>query len=216
LLSGCAVPALAQNLGNIQIHGFATQSVLCSSHNNFFTTNSTIGSVSWTDAAMSVSDSVTDKLRVGIQLHVYELGQLGGPHMDVDWVFGDYKLSEYAGIRAGKVKTRLGLFNDVQDVDAVFLWSLLPESMYQTDNKSFFLAHWGFDFYGAIDMERRGGKVIYTGYVGRRELDLNGGYAKLISEPPLSVVFLTAPSGTVYGGDIRWQLPNQGSDGGNQ
>ena len=61
------VPAVAQDLSNIQIHGFVTQGLLYSSHNNYLTANTTNGSVQWTDGAISVSDSVTDKLRVGIQ-----------------------------------------------------------------------------------------------------------------------------------------------------
>ena len=97
------VPAVAQDLSNIQIHGFVTQGLLYSSHNNYFTANTTNGSVQWTDGAISVSDSVTDKLRVGIQLHMYELGQLGGPHLDVDWVSGDYRVKPWLGFRAGKV-----------------------------------------------------------------------------------------------------------------
>ena len=128
---------------------------LYSSNNNWFTTHSTNGNVQWTDGAISFTDSVTSALRVGIQLHIYELGELGGPQIDVDWVSGDYRVTPWLGIRAGKIKTRIGLFNDTQDVDAVHLWALLPESMYQTDNKSFLLAHFGFDVYGTMNLGER-------------------------------------------------------------
>ena len=205
-----AIPVLAQDLSNIQIHGFVTQGLLYSSHNNFFTTNSMNGSVQWTDGAISFTDSITDKLRVGIQLHMYELGQLGGPQIDVDWVSGDYRLTPYLGFRAGKVKTRIGLFNDSQDVDAVHLWALLPESIYQTDNKSFLLSHFGFDVYGTMNIGEKGGRVSYTGYAGYRDLDLHGGYVNGIRQPPLSLVFPSAPSGSIYGGDTRWLTPLRG------
>jgi hypothetical protein len=168
------------------------------------------GSVQWTEGAISFSDSLTDKLRVGIQLHIYELGQLGGPQIDVDWVSGDYRVTPYLGFRAGKVKTRVGLFNDSQDVDAVHLWALLPESMYQTDNKSFLLSHYGFDIYGSVNLGETAGKVSYTGFAGYRDLDLHGGYINLLRQPPISLVFPTAPSGSVYGGDLRWQVPVKG------
>jgi hypothetical protein len=205
-----AIPAFAQDLSNIQIHGFATQGLLYSNNNSYFTTRSVNGSVQWTDGAISFTDSLTDKLRVGIQLHIYELGQLGGPQIDVDWVSGDYRVTPYLGFRAGKVKTRVGLFNDSQDVDAVHLWALLPESMYQTDNKSFLLSHYGFDMYGSVNLGETAGKVSYTGFAGYRDLDLHGGYINLLRQPPLSLVFPSAPSGSVYGGDIRWQAPLKG------
>ncbi len=81
----------AQDWENIQIHGFATQGFLFSSQNNYLSMKSSEGSLQWTDGAISVTDSVTDKLRVGIQVHMYQLGQFGGPGIQVDWASGDYK-----------------------------------------------------------------------------------------------------------------------------
>jgi hypothetical protein len=78
----------AQDLAGVEIHGFVTQGFLFSSHNNYLTMHSDSGSFQWTDGAVSVTDSLTDSLRVGIQLHMYQLGQLGGPHLQVDWAVG--------------------------------------------------------------------------------------------------------------------------------
>src|ERR1017187_4025840 len=138
----CTGSLHAQSLADIEIHGFVTQGFLFSSHNNYLTMQSSSGSLQWTDGAVSVSDSLTDKLRVGIQLHMYQLGQLGGPNIQVDWASGDYRVNDHLGFRAGKVKTVMGLFNDSQDVDSVFLWILLPQSIYPIDNKSFFCRTW--------------------------------------------------------------------------
>src|SRR5271168_5256558 len=87
----------AQDAANIEIHGFVTQGFLFSSKNNYLTTQSSSGSLQWTDGAVSVSDSLSDKLRVGIQLHMYQLGQLGGPNIEVDWASGDYRVNDYFG-----------------------------------------------------------------------------------------------------------------------
>jgi hypothetical protein len=198
----------AQDLAGIEIHGFGTQGFLYSSHNNYLTMKSSDGSLQWTDGAISFSDSLTDSLRVGIQLHVYQLGQLGGPYVQVDWASGDYRVNDYLGFRAGKVKTVLGLFNDSQDVDAVFLWILLPESIYPADNKSFFLAHVGGEAYGELPLSRNTGKLLYRGYVGHTSLDLNGGYLKTIADE--GILFTTAPGGKTYGGDLRWEAPVAG------
>jgi hypothetical protein len=200
--------AWAQDLSGIEIHGFATQGVLYSTHNNYLTMQTSSGSLQWTHGAISVTDSVTDNLRVGIQLHMYQLGQLGGPNIMVDWASGDYRFNDQFGIRAGKVKTVLGLFNDSQDVDSIFLWSLLPECAYPADNESFFLSHLGGDAYGEIPLGKRAGRLDYDGYVGQVTLDLNGGYVKQLSDA--GIVFTSAPGGKTYGGDLRWRPPLAG------
>ena len=198
----------AQDLAGIEIHGFATQGFLFSSHNNYLTMRSSSGSLQWTDGAVSVTDSLTDNLRVGIQLHMYELGQLGGPNIQVDWASGDYRVNDYFGIRAGKVKTPLGLFNDSQDVDAIFLWILLPQGAYPIDNKDFFLAPVGGEVYGTLPLGDRAGKVLYRGYAGYNQLDTRGGYIQSLYDA--GIAFKNPPGGKTYGGDLRWQTPLTG------
>src|SRR2546423_15036302 len=87
----CAGTSPAQDLSNIQIHGFVTQGFLYSSKNNLFTMETNAGSARWSDGAVSVSDALSDKLHVGVQFHVYQLGQLGGPNLQIDWATGDYQ-----------------------------------------------------------------------------------------------------------------------------
>lgn len=208
LLCICAGSLRAQDLSGIEIHGFATQGFLYSSHNNYLSMQSSSGSLQWTDGAISVTDSLTDNLRVGIQLHMYQLGELGGPNIQIDWASGDYRVNDRLGFRAGKVKTPLGLFNDSQDVDSIFLWILLPQGSYPIDNKSFYLSHLGGEVYGNLALGSRAGKLQYRGYAGQVYLDLNGGYNKESSDGGL--VFTSAPGGKVYGGDLRWQAPLKG------
>lgn len=205
----CAGATSAQDLSNIQIHGFVTQGLLYSTNNNFLSTQSTSGSLQWTDGAVSVNDSLSDKLRVGIQFHMYQLGEFGGSRVDVDWASGDYKLNEQLGFRAGKVKTRFGLFNDSQDVDAVHLWALLPETFYPPDNKSFNLAHFGGDVYGRIPIAEKAGKLTYVGYAGYHYVETNSGYVQTFTDA-LGLTFTSAPYGYAYGGDLRWQTPLKG------
>ncbi len=136
----CSVPLSAQDLENLQIHRFLTQSFLFSSNNNCLTMNSSAGSLQWNEDAVSLNDTISEKLRVGIQLHMYHMGKIGGPNVMVDWVSGDYRVNDRVGVRAGKIKVRLGLFNDSQDVDALFLWTLLPQAHYPNDHRDFDLA----------------------------------------------------------------------------
>lgn len=197
-----------QDLAGIEIHGFVTQGFLYSSHNNYLTLKSSSGSLQWTEGAISVTDSLSDSLRVGIQLRMYQLGQLGGPSLQIDWASGDYRVNDRLGFRAGKVKTVIALFNDSQDVDALFLWTLLPQGVYPVDNEGYFLSHLGGEVYGFLTLGERGGKLRYDGFLGESYLPLNGGYVKQIADAGL--LFTTAPSGKTYGGDLRWVTPLRG------
>lgn len=202
------VSLAAQDLDNLQIHGFATQGFLFSSHNNYLTMNSSSGSLQWTEGAISLTDPVSDSLRVGMQLHMYQMGQIGGPNVLVDWASGDYKFNDRLGFRAGKVKLPMGLFNESQDVDSLFLWILLPQCNYPVDNRDFDLALLGGLVYGGASLPSRGGRLLYRGYVGESRLDANGGYMLQLSEAGLT--FPTPPSGRVFGGDVRWMTPERG------
>src|ERR1700690_2954583 len=125
-LCTCVGTLYAQDLSGIVVHGFVSQGFLFSSNNNYLSMKSSDGSPQWTDAAVNISDSLGDNLHVGMQVHMYQLGEFGGSNLQVDWASGDYRVNDRFGIRAGKVKTVFGLFNDSQDVDAIFLWVLLP------------------------------------------------------------------------------------------
>ena len=99
------------------------------------------------------------------------------------------------------------MFNDSQDVDSVFLWTLLPQSSYPIDNEGFWLAHLGGEVYGYVPLGS-GGKLRYDGYAGQSYLPLIGGYIKQIEDSGLP--FTTSPGGKTYGGDVRWKTPWKG------
>jgi hypothetical protein len=208
LVFACTGSLWAQDLAGIGVHGFVSQGFLFSSRNNYLSMKSSDGSPQWTDGAVSISDSLADNLRVGIQLHMYQLGEFGGSNVQVDWASGDYRVKDHFGIRAGKVKTVWGLFNDSQDVDAIFLWILLPQGSYSIDHKSFYLAHVGGDVYGDISLGKRTGKLHYDGYAGQATVDLNDGYIKQFAESGL--VFTSSLGGKTYGGDLQWETPLKG------
>jgi hypothetical protein len=204
----CTGSLYAQDLEGIVVHGFVSQGFLFSSNNNYLSMKSTDGSPQWTDGAVNISDSMVDNLRVGIQLHMYQLGEFGGSNIQVDWASGDYKVNDHFGIRAGKVKTVWGLFNDSQDIDAIFLWILLPQGSYAIDHKSFYLAHVGGDVYGNLSLGTRAGRLYYDAYGGQATIDLNDGYIKQFAD--IGLVFTNSLGGKTYGGDLQWEAPLKG------
>ena len=208
LVCTCRGSLHAQDLSGIVVHAYVSQGFLYTSSNNYLSMKSSDGSPQWTDAAVNISDPISDNLRVGMQLHWYQLGEFGGSSVQVDWASGDYKVNDRFGIRAGKVKTVWGLFNDSQDIDAVFLWILLPQGSYSIDHKSFYLAHIGGDVYGGLSLGKRAGTLRYVGYAGQATVDLNDGYIKQFAD--IGLVFTSSLGGKTYGGDLRWETPVRG------
>ena len=200
----------AQNsdeLNHLQFHGFAVQAFLVSSHNNYLAMDTRNGSAGWTEAALNVNDQVTDKLRVGIQIHYTRLGAFGGDAPTVDWAAGDYTFDEYLGIRAGKVKIRWGLYNDTQDYDPGYLWSLLPEPIYAVDWRATNLAQNGVEVYGKVPLGEVS-KLQFSAYYGNYTDASNDGYAENYLEE--GVIFTSNPAGRTPGGDLRWTTPWRG------
>jgi hypothetical protein len=205
-----AIPAAAQSFGdqNIQIHGFATQAFVVSSYNNYLGMDTRTGAPSWTEAALNVNDQVSEKLRVGIQLHYTRLGAFGGDNINVDWALGDYSINQWMGLRAGKVKIRWGLYNDTQDYDPGYLWSLLPESIYGIDIRATNLSQLGVEFYGKLPLARKFGRLNYSAYYGYYYFASDDGYRASMAQSGL--VFNHMPGGKTPGLDLRWETPVRG------
>lgn len=162
-------------LGDIEIHGFISQGFMYTTENNYLTLNSEDGSFEWHDAAINFSKQLTDRLRVGLQLYMYNLGDLGDYELELDWAYGDYQWKDWLGVRLGKIKTPMGLYNDVQDLEFIHTWVLLPQSVYPLGPRNQLLAHNGIDFYGNVGLGLFG-SLTYQAYYGSRDLDENGGF----------------------------------------
>ena len=188
-LCACAVqtPLQAQDFKlldrDVQIHGFASQGFVHTNDNNWLTMyTSNFGSGEFTDFGANVSTHVTDKFYVGAQIYDRRLGQLGRWHPSLDWAVASYRFTPWFGIRGGKVKTAIGLFNDTQDLDFLHPFALLPQSVYSTDLRDSTIAHVGGDFFGDISLGGKNrGKLSYTAYAGMRQDSHYGGYPYLLA-----------------------------------
>ncbi len=191
----------------VQVHGFASQGFVYTDQNNWLTMHSSQGSGAFTDFGANVSMQVTDKFRVGVQVYDRNFGNLGEWHPALDWALADYRFKTWFGIRGGKVKTVLGLYNDTQDLDFLHTFALLPQSVYPTDLRDATIAHLGGDIYGRVSLKRHLGTVSYTAYAGHRSDSLHSGNAYLASR---FQVYYSSYGGLQYGGDLRWNTPLKG------
>ena len=213
LLAGCLVPSLLHGQVNfnvagsqIQIHGYLSGGWAYSSDNNYLTMNTSRGSF-FTEGGLNASAQVTDRLRVGAQVYDRYIGDLGKGKVYLDWAFADYRLRDWIGFRAGKVKTPLGLFNDTQDQEFLHTWALLPQATYPADLRSVNIAHAGGSVYGNISINR-GGTLSYEAFAGSVSDDPRGGYRYGIQAQGGKLT--SGITGRVAGFDLRWNSPIPG------
>jgi hypothetical protein len=191
----------------VQVHGFVSQGFIYTNDNNWLTMNTSQGSAAFTDFGLNMSSQVTDKIRVGAQGYDRNLGQLGQYHPSLDWAVADYRFKSWLGVRGGKVKTTLGLYNDTQDEDFLHTFALLPQSVYPTDLRDATIAHLGADIYGNISLRHRLGVLSYTAYAGHRSDSIYSGYPYYLSSFGGQIKSF---GGLQYGGDLRWNTPLKG------
>jgi len=209
LAFGSAHGASAQSLDdlNIQIHGYATQAFLKTSQNNFLTANSSDGSAAWTEAVVNLTASPTSQLRIAIQGRYSLIGTVGNA-LTLDYATADYKVNERFGVRFGKVKVPNALFNETQDIDPSFMWSLLPQSVYPILSRNSSLSLFGGVVYGSLPVPEKLGKLDYRAFGGVTVLAASDGYLL-----PFQGNGITVPNGLTisnFGGELRWRTPLKG------
>lgn len=190
----------------IAIHGFLAEGYLKSDGNNFITAQTAAGTFQDAEGALNIATNLTDHLHIGAQVYVRDIGRLGAGKPQLDWAYADYKVKDWLGFRGGKVKTPLGLYNDTQDMEFLYPWVLLPQSMYPADLRSLTIAHTGGDIYGAVELGRAG-SVSYQGYGGTKPVDMQGGFLYGLQDSGFTNLKY---SGTEAGYDVRWNTPVKG------
>ena len=189
----------------VQVHGFLSEGYAKSDNNNYLSMDTSTGSF-FTEGALNVSTQVTDKFRVGAQVYMRNVGHFGDWRPELDWAMGDYRFKSWFGVRAGKVKTTFGLYNDSQDMEFLQTWALLPQSIYAIDQRSSYIAHTGGDIYGSFS-PKGAGTFSYVVWAGKNPSDMNGGYAYALST--IGVNYKTY-GGRSEGADLRWAMPIPG------
>jgi len=162
-------PLLAIDLGeSLQIHGFISQGYMSSRNNNYLA-ESRGGSYEFTDLGLNLNWMALDSLRIGGQVFYRNLGNYSEDNIVLDWALVDYQPFDWAGVRLGKVKMPMGLYNETRDSDFLHPMIFLPQSIYDESRRDTYLAYIGGGLYGNMQAGRWGdfdyhiftGKVTY-------------------------------------------------------
>jgi hypothetical protein len=185
----------------IHAHGFVSQGFMLTTSNNYLT-KSKKGSFELTEVGLNLTVPLTDKLRTGMQLFARDLGPIGNYSLKADWFYIDYKLEDWLGFRAGRVKIPFGLYNEVNDIDAARVPILLPQSIYSLTSRDFLLAQTGAEIYGRVDM-KKAGALDYRHYAGTIFLSIDEQSSITTRVLGLQVPF-------VAGQRLLWETPLDG------
>src|SRR5688572_7142863 len=199
-------PAAAQEAGllaplAVETHGFVSQGFILSTKNEYLA-KSKHGSVEFSEVGINFSRSLTDTLRVGLQLFAHDLGPIGNYRPEFDWYSLDYRPWDFFGVRIGRNKIPFGLFNELNDVDVARVPILLPQSIYQVDHREFLFAETGAELYGDVRLGAAGA-LEYRAYGGTLS-----GPPPLPPPPGIAVSDVGIPY--VYGGRALWSTPLEG------
>lgn len=160
---------------DVDIHGYISQGVLRSSHNNFFAETED-GSSEFSEIAFNIGTDVSDKLHLGIQVLSRKLGEFGKGELEIDWGYADYRWKDWMGFRAGKMKLMHGLYNTTRDIDFLRTSIFLPQSVYNEAWRDTVSAVQGGEIYGDVYLGK-GGSIAYRVQGGQNEFPVDSGVA---------------------------------------
>lgn len=192
---------------NIQVGGFASQGFLASSGVNDYLGQTSNGTSDFREYAANASWS-KGKLRIGAQVFGQKLGQYGDDKIDLDWAVADYQATQWFGVRVGRVKTPIGLYNEALDLDSVRPFVLLPQSVYDARLRDFNAAFNGGMIYGNVGLKRLG-SLDYRAYYGEIPISLSSGAADYYNTG-LNAKTLSMEMDHVIGGSVFWTTPWSG------
>ncbi|MDY6904926.1 MAG: hypothetical protein SWH61_09585 [Thermodesulfobacteriota bacterium] len=203
----------------VQIHGFISQGYIQSSANDFYLADTDRGTFEYNEMGINFSSVISDDLRVGVQFLSRDLGDIGNNEIDVDWAYGDYNYRNWLGLRVGKFKQPIALFNQYRDIDATRTCIFLPPTMiYREDFRDTNLATRGAGIYGTL-----AGGLEYQAFYGVMEIDDDGGVVRVLSDAlkaqyggGVETDVATTEVDPTYGIWLNWNTPLSGlSVGGN-
>ncbi len=155
-----ALPALAWSFAapcaglpdTLQIHGFASQGFTLTSDNNFFGDSDDNASFDYRELGINASLRPLPNLQLSAQLLSRTAGESDNGDIRLDYGFADYGFisseTSRLGLRLGRLKNPLGLYNDTRDVAFTKPSILLPQSIYFDRTRDLALSADGIQLYG--------------------------------------------------------------------
>jgi|GEM_PF-3227379 len=206
------VSIYSSGMEELQIHGFISQGFMKSDKNNYLT-HSSKGSYEFMETGINFSKALNEKIYIGLQIFARDLGDQGNNHFILDWGFADYSIDSSSGVRIGKFKRTLGLYNTERDVDLLRDVIFLPQSVYDEGMRPFMNSSQGINIYHNIFDEKKG-NFFFEVFTGTVNVESDSAYLKnTVGILAQSDLILSDFNMTIYsdkGMNMKWETPIRG------
>ena len=197
----------AIEFNGLHINGFLSQGYLHTNHNDYLA-DTKGGTFDFNEVGLNLGYQFNDSLRFGAQILSRNLGVDGNNKFTFGYLFGDYNFNRYIGLRGGKIRIPMGLYNQSRDVDMLRTTVFLPNAVYHDEYYIFFSSYYGISIYGEFPL----------GVIGTLEYELFGGTPDEDDESRLmkntkimmqngfgsDVSYMGMSSSDCFGGALRW------------
>lgn len=164
----------------LQIHGFASQAIVKTSDNHWFG-NSPNTSFDLTELGLNASFQLNPKVLFAAQVLSRRAGEMSDGQPSLDYALVDFTLTSgadrRAGLRAGRIKNSLGLYNETRDIPFTRPTIFLPQTVYYDKLRNTLLSSDGLMVYG--ESFQPWGNLSLTFGGGRPVIDENVEWAFL-------------------------------------
>lgn len=153
-LTALTGPALAIELSDkSELHGFINQAFLYSPDNPYAGQDANNGSFQFREAGLNAFYESSSELRFAGQVLARQRDDSDDGKLRVDFLLADYRVvsqrDKSFGIRAGRVKNNIGLYNATRDVPSARPGYTVPESIYFETFRDTLLSSDGINLYGS-------------------------------------------------------------------
>jgi len=135
----------------LQVHGFASQAAVRTSDNRFFG-NSPETSFEFTEIGVNASLPLNSHTLLSGQLLARRAGEMYDGTPDLDYGLADVTLAsseeQRSGVRIGRLKNPLGIYNETRDVPFTRPGIFLPQTVYYDKIRNLVLSLDGLMLYG--------------------------------------------------------------------
>ena len=194
----------AVDFNNIHINGFISQGYLNSSGNNFLA-DSKDGTFQINEVGLTVTTQINPKLRLGMQFLSRDLGEEGNNDVLLDWGFADYHYRDWLGVRIGKAKLPIGLYNEGRDSDFLRPMAFLPQSIYDENKRNLLVAAMGGHLYGNIPFGEYG-DFDYQAFYGEINFDDDSGQWRAVELNAQQILSKRNQNLASQGSSVRYAL----------
>ena len=163
---------------SLQYHAFITQGIIKTDENRFFGHSDT-GSAALIELGINGSSRINTQLMISAQLLARRAGEMYDGSAELDYGLIDYTIhsdaSKRYGVRLGRFKNPLGLYNDTRDVAFTRPGVFMPQTIYFDNLRNAFLSNDGVLIY--TDLWGDESSISLQVGIGRTPVDLNLEYA---------------------------------------